>query len=337
MTREAVPTLRVPDPTLEERVDTRLDEIELALEASVRSDIPLVAEAARHLIAAGGKRFRPLLVVLGSHLGDPGMPEVVPGAVAIELTHLASLYHDDVIDEADSRRGAPSVNAEWGNTVAVLTGDYLFARSSEISADLGTEVSLLLAATIARVCEGQILEAEIAGRVDATEGEYTEVIRRKTAALIATSCRLGGMLSGAEPEAVEAVARYGEALGMAFQLSDDIMDVTADEATLGKEPGVDLKEGVYTLPVIYALEDGSGELRAILSEGPPEGDRLTRALDLVRSDGALHRAREAVAVQVREAVAEAERLQPGPARDALVYLARFLAERCGAGLGGSGR
>ncbi|HEX6263483.1 MAG TPA: polyprenyl synthetase family protein, partial [Actinomycetota bacterium] len=155
MTREALPALRVPDPTLESRVAIRLEEIEAALERAVLSDIRLVAEAGRHLIAAGGKRFRPTLVVLGSHFGDPDVPEITPGAVAIELTHLASLYHDDVIDGADSRRGAPSVNAEWGNTIAVLTGDYLFARSSEISADLGTDVSRLFAATIARVCEGQ--------------------------------------------------------------------------------------------------------------------------------------------------------------------------------------
>jgi len=330
MKREALPSLRVPDPALESRVASRLEEIEGALERAVLSDIPLVSEAGRHLIAAGGKRFRPTLVVLGSHFGDPDVPGVTLGAVAIELTHLASLYHDDVIDEADSRRGAPSVNAEWGNTIAVLTGDYLFARSSGISADLGTDVSRLFAATIARVCEGQILEAEVTGRVDATEEEYVEVIRRKTAALIATSSRLGGMLAGAGAGDVGALERYGEAVGMAFQLSDDIMDLTADEATLGKEPGVDLKEGVYTLPVIYALQDGGGELRGILDAGPPDGERLRRALDLVRSDGALGRAREAVAAEVERAVGEAERLAGGPAREALVHLARYLAERCGA-------
>jgi heptaprenyl diphosphate synthase len=329
MARHSVPQLEAPDPALEARVRERLEEIEGALHRSVASDIELVAEASRHLIAAGGKRFRPLLIVLGSHFGDPSLPEVVPGAVAIELTHLASLYHDDVIDEADHRRGVASVNAQWGNTVAVLTGDYLFARASEISAELGTEVSRLLAATIARVCEGQILEAEITGRVDVAEPDYLEVIRRKTAALIATSCRLGGMLAGATPDQVEGLTRYGEAVGMAFQLSDDIMDVTDDEATLGKEPGVDLKEGVFTLPVILAMRERE-ELRDLLREGALDGDRLHRALDLVRTDGALSRAREAVTDEVGRARRETEALPDGAPREALAHLARFLAARCGA-------
>jgi heptaprenyl diphosphate synthase len=330
MTREIVPELEVPDAGLDAGVTARLDLIEAALEKSVTSDIELVSDAARHLIRAGGKRFRPLLVVLAGHFGDSSAEEISRGAVAIELTHLASLYHDDVIDEADHRRGTPSVNATWDNTVAVLTGDYLFAKASEISAELGTEVSRLLAETIGKVCEGQILEAEITGRVDATEEEYTEVIRRKTAALISTSCRLGGMLSGVAPDDVERLSRFGMALGMAFQLSDDIMDLTADEATLGKEPGVDLREGVYTLAVIYALEDGNGELRTLLSTGPPQGSRLSRALDLVRRDGALLPAREAVTREVRIAVAEAEALPTGAPRDALLHLATFLATRCGA-------
>ena len=163
--------IRVPDPSLEERVAARLEEIERALREAVRSEIPLVSEASRHLVAAGGKRFRPLLVVLGSHLGDPETPAVVPGAVAIELTHLASLYHDDVIDQADARRGVPSVNAEWGNTVAVLTGDYLFARSSEISAELGTEVSRLLAANSPGTACPEHARAEVSVGVHVSEHE----------------------------------------------------------------------------------------------------------------------------------------------------------------------
>lgn len=330
MTRDALSELEAPDAAFDRGVRARLEEVERALEAAVSSDIRLVSEAARHLIAAGGKRFRPRLVVLGSHFGQPDAPDVIEGAAAIELTHLASLYHDDVIDEAGHRRGTPSVNATWGNTIAVLTGDYLFAKASELSAGLGTEISRLFAETIARVCEGQILEAEVTGRVDATEEAYTEVIRRKTAALIATSCRVGGLVSGASPEDVVRLDRYGEALGMAFQLSDDIMDLTADEATLGKEPGVDLREGIYTLPVLYALGASGGELRGLLADGPLDGDRLGRALDLIRSDGALARAREAVTRQVALAVAEAEQLAAGAPRDALLQLARFLATRCGA-------
>jgi heptaprenyl diphosphate synthase len=324
--------LRAPDGVLEERVRARLEEVEAALTTTAASEVPIVSEAAGYLLAAGGKRFRPLLVVLGGHFGDPDDPRLVPGAVAIELTHLATLYHDDVIDEARSRRGIPSANARWDNTVAILTGDFLFARASEISAALGTEVTRLLAVTIAQVCEGQIREVQGAGRVDADESHYLEVIRRKTAALIATSCRIGGMLSGADDETVGGLERFGRALGMAFQMSDDIMDLTADRGTLGKEPGADLREGVYTLPVIYALRESArrDELRALLAAGPPDDDRVSEVLDIVRADGSLEPARSAVTEEVRRAVAAAERLPPGVARDALVHLSRFIADRCGA-------
>jgi heptaprenyl diphosphate synthase len=324
--------LETPDPVLEAAVRARLEEIEGALHGSVDSDVPLVTEAGRYLLAAGGKRFRPLLVVLGSHFGRPDDPRLVPGAVAIELTHLATLYHDDVIDEARDRRGIPSVNARWDNTTAILTGDYLFARASEIASELGTDVTRLLAWTIARVCEGQLREAAGLGRLDHTEDSYMEVIGRKTAALIATSCRLGGMLSDAPRSLVDGLERYGRALGLAFQLSDDVMDVTADRETLGKQPGVDLREGVYTLPVIYALREGARreELRALLEPGPPDGDRLAGALEIVRADGAVDLARRAVSRQVRRALDQAEALPDGAPRDALVHLARFLAARCGA-------
>jgi heptaprenyl diphosphate synthase len=329
--------LRAPDPDLEANVRERLDRVEEELRRAVdKSDVPLVSEAAGHLLTAGGKRFRPLLVLLGGHFGDPVDPRLVPGAVAVELTHLATLYHDDVIDEAQTRRGIASVNARWDNTVAILTGDFLFARASEISSDLGTEVTRLLALTIARVCEGQIREVQSAGRLDADEAVYRDVIRRKTAALIATSCRLGGMLSGADAGVVERLDRFGRALGMAFQLSDDIMDLVADRATLGKEPGADLQEGVYTLPIIYALRDSARreELRALLGERPLPGDRLSAALDIVRADGSVDRARASVASEVRGAVIEAEGLPEGRARDALVHLAEFIAARCGAPVGG---
>jgi heptaprenyl diphosphate synthase len=332
MSRATWRDVETPDPALEADLRRRLSEVEEALIKVVHSDVPLVSEAGGYLLAAGGKRFRPLLVLLGGRFGDPGDSRLVDGAVAIELTHLATLYHDDVIDEADSRRGIPSVNARWDNTVAILTGDFLFARASEIASDLGTDVTRLLAWTIARVAEGQILEADALGRLEVDETFYMEVIRKKTATLIATSCRLGGMLSGAPVEALEGLERYGLAVGLAFQLSDDIMDLTSDQATLGKEPGVDIKEGVYTLPVIYALQASARgeELKALLREAPVDGERLNGALQIIREDGALDLAREEVGTEVRRAVAEAEALPAGVARDALIHLARFLAARCGA-------
>jgi heptaprenyl diphosphate synthase len=333
MTRSAIPGLAAPDPALERDLVARLDDVEQALDKAVRSDSSdLLSETSRYLLAAGGKRIRPLMVLLGGHFGDPADARLIPGAVAIELTHLATLYHDDVIDEADARRGTPSVNARWGNTVAILSGDYLFARASEISAELGTDVSRLLARTIAVLCDGQIREVEIAGNVDVDEAAYMEIIRRKTAFLMATSCRLGGMLSDAPAEVVEGLDAYGAALGMGFQLSDDIMDVTSTRAELRKEPGVDLKEGVYTLPVQHALRAGArrDELAALLGEGPPDGDRLARALEIVRSDGSLGYARDAVVQEVRRAKQIAGNMPAGPTRDALLSLADFIALRCGA-------
>jgi heptaprenyl diphosphate synthase len=333
MSRRVIPGLEAPDPTLEREIRGRLGEVETALEKAVRADSDLLAETSSYLLAAGGKRFRPMLVLLSGYFGDPTDPRLIPGCVAIELVHLATLYHDDVIDEADSRRGIPSVNARWDNTVAILTGDYLFARASEISTELGTDICALLARTIATLCDGQIREVEAAGRTDQSERAYMEIIRRKTGALIATSCRLGGMLSDAPAESLDVLEEFGEALGMAFQLSDDIMDVTATELELGKEPGVDMREGVYTLPVLYALDGGDEreELARLLAPGAPEGERLDRALEIVRAVKSLSRAREAVAAEVDRATELAGRLPRGPARAALVALAEFLSARCGAG------
>lgn len=326
--------LRARDPSLDDLVRGRLDDVEAALRRNASSELPFVTETAGHLLAAGGKRFRPLLVMLGGHFGDPDDPRLVQVAVAVELTHLATLYHDDVIDEARTRRGTESANARWDNTVAILTGDFLFARASEICSGLGSEVSRLLAQTIAAVCEGQIREVQIAGRVDVDESAYVEVVTRKTASLIATSCRLGGLLSGASTEIAEGLERFGQALGIAFQLSDDIMDVTADASVLGKEPGADLREGVFTLPVIHALHHSirREDLVDLLTGPSPEPEAIEAALQIIRTDDSLDRAREAVTAQVRAAVAEAERLPQGRARDALVTLSEFLATRCGAGL-----
>jgi heptaprenyl diphosphate synthase len=332
MGRRVIPGLEAPDPTLEREVRARLEEVERALEEAVRADSEMLAETARYLLAAGGKRFRPMLVLLAGYFGDPADPRLIPGAVSIELVHAATLYHDDVIDEADSRHGVPSVNTRWSNTVAILTGDYLFARASEISSELGADVIALLARTIATLCDGQVREVEASGNVDQPEAAYLEIIRRKTGALIATSCRLGGILGGAPSSSLGTLEAFGEALGMAFQLSDDIMDVTSSAAELGKEPGVDMREGVYTLPVLAALRRGEhfAELRDLLTEGPPEGERLERALEIVREPATLGVARAAVAAEVDRARELIGRLPQIPAQTALIQLAEFLAVRCGA-------
>jgi heptaprenyl diphosphate synthase len=332
VTRAATSGLRARDPALERELAARLDDVEAALEKTVRSDTEFVTEAASYLVNAGGKRFRPQLVLLSGYFGDPSDLRLVQGACAIELVHLATLYHDDVVDEANERRGRPSVNARWGNNVAILTGDFLFARASELAAELGTEVAKLLARTIALLSDGVIREVDGWGRPDQSEEAYLEMIRRKTAALIATSCRLGGMLSEASPETVDLLDDFGLSVGMAFQLSDDIMDVTATEEELHKLPGQDMKQGLYTLPVLHALEDDrlSGELGDLLATGLRDDVRFERALDLVRSEAPLARSREVVTAEVRRAKRLSDALRPGSARDALVQIAEFLADRCGA-------
>ena len=332
MSRSVIPGLEAPDEQLEADIRARLERVEDALEKGVVADSDLLAQSASYLLSAGGKRFRPMLVLLSGYFGDPSDPRLIPGSVAIELVHLATLYHDDVIDEADSRRGSPSVNARWDNTVAILTGDYLFARASEISTDLDTDVCRLLARTIAVLCDGQIREVESSSKVQQEESSYLEIIRRKTGALIATSCRLGGMLSDAPRERIDVLEAFGEALGMAFQLSDDIMDLTASELELGKEPGVDMKEGVYTLPVLHSLAHGEDreELAGLLTAGPPDGGRLDRAIQIIRGGESIDHARLAVTEEVHRAVELARRLPEGSARTALIQLSNFLAVRCGA-------
>ncbi|MDH4113515.1 MAG: polyprenyl synthetase family protein [Actinomycetota bacterium] len=333
MSRRVIPGLEPPDAALESEVRTRLDQVEQALEKSVQIEASgMLTETSSYLIAAGGKRFRAMLVLLAGYFGDPADPRLIPGSVSIELVHLATLYHDDVIDEADARRGAPSANVRWDNTVAILTGDFLFARASEISTDLGTEVCALLSRTIAVLCDGQIREVSTSAKVDQEVSNYLEIIRRKTASLIATSCRLGGMLSDADPEHVDVLEEFGDALGLAYQLSDDIMDITSSQMELGKEPGQDLREGVYTLPVLQALahDEHRAELARILSNGAPDGEMLDRALEIVRSGGSVETARAAVTDEVRRATRLAHRLPEGHSRHALIQLAKFLAARCGA-------
>src|SRR5947209_17114731 len=238
------------DPALEAAVRAGLESVEAMLRDSVKSDYPFVTETSQHLVAAGGKRFRPLVVLLASRFGDPAAPGVLPAAVLVQLTHLATLYHDDVMDEADLRRGAASANSRWGNTVAILTGDFLFARASDILADLGPEAVRLQARTFERLVQGQIRETVGPEPGDDPVVHHLRVIADKTASLIGTSGRFGAMLSGADETAMETLTRYGERIGVAFQLSDDLLDVTSDSTETGKTPGTDLREGVPTLPVL---------------------------------------------------------------------------------------
>ena len=220
---------------------------------------PLVSDAATHLIHAGGKRVRPTLVLLCSRAGESGRPATDLAAGAIELVHLATLYHDDVIDRTPTRRGVPTVHSKWGVEVAVLAGDYLFARGCSLGAQAGGEVPGVLAGAIAKVCEGQIIETASLGDAGRTVDEYLDTIRLKTAALFGAACELGAATSDAGEIERAALVQYGENLGLAFQIVDDLLDLIGDPDVTGKVPGTDLREGVFTLPVLLACE-GDAEL-----------------------------------------------------------------------------
>jgi heptaprenyl diphosphate synthase len=295
--------------------------VEAALLASVRTDDPFLTEVASHLIVAGGKRVRPLFAVASAVVAASGDPQVsddaVQGGVAVELVHLGSLYHDDVIDEAVTRRTVESVNARWGNLTAILAGDFLLAKASEIAATLGTEVAGLLAATIGRLCEGEVGELRSAYDVKRTEAHYLDAIKGKTAALFATACRIGALVGALPRDAVEALTRYGEAYGMAFQIVDDVLDVVASEDELGKPAGHDLVEGVYTLPVLRALV-AADNLRERLGH-PLDDDQLGEALSLVRADGAVAAALATARGYASDAV---EALAPLGDSQAMAWLTR---------------
>ncbi len=318
------------DSSLDAAMNASLDDVEAQLRAAVKSDDAVLSEASRHLTQAGGKRFRPLITLLAAGFGDMSAPKVVPAAAAVELTHVATLYHDDVMDEAELRRGGPSANARWDNTVAILTGDYLFACASDLLADLGPESVRIQARTFQRLVHGQLHET-LGPRPDQDPvAHYLSVLSDKTASLIATSTRFGSLHAGVAPEHVEVLGQFGERIGMAFQLADDLLDIVGESALSGKRPGTDLREGVATLPVLYArraARPGDERLLELIS-GPVEDDtEHAEALSLLRAHPALEEARSDVlrwADDARGALASLPRVA---ARDALESLCDSVVNR----------
>lgn len=297
--------------------DEHLARIDERLLAAVTTDDPHLTEMTSHLIRAGGKRLRPLLGVLSAGTGAPVTLDVIDGGVAVELVQVGSLYHDDVIDEADSRRGVESVNVRWNNLTAILAGDFLLAKASEIAASLGTEVAGLLARTIGRLCEGEILELRHAYSTARTEDAYFAAIEGKTASLYATACRIGAIVAELPRDDVDALTDFGLSFGMAFQLVDDVLDLVATEEELGKPAGHDITEGVYNLPVLRALQTEVGDELAGLLGSPIEGDERDRARDLVLRSGGV----EATIAEAESHVAAAKSalapIDDSPARAAL--------------------
>nr|WP_152885542.1 polyprenyl synthetase family protein [Streptomyces adustus] len=328
--------MSVRDQALEADVQAGLAAVEEGLLEATKSEVPFITEAAQHLVRAGGKRFRPLLVMLAAQFGDRYAPGIVPSAVVVELTHLATLYHDDVMDEAEVRRGVDSANTRWGNAVAVLTGDFLFARASHILADLGPEAVRVQAEAFERLVTGQILET--AGPQDGRDPveHYLDVLGGKTGSLVAVSCRFGAMMSGADETVVDVLTQYGERLGVAFQLADDVLDIASDSRESGKTPGTDLREGIPTLPVLRLRERaarlGLAEdiaLCELLDSDLSDDAKLTEALAALREHPALEQARKDTVRYAQDARAALAPLRECDAKRALVELCDAVVHRAG--------
>ena len=348
-----------PDSALAAEILDDLAGVEAWLSQTAHPDDELLTEASRHLIAAGGKRFRAMLVLLAAQFGRPNDPRVIQAAVAIELTHLATLFHDDVMDEAEVRRGHPSANSRWSNSVAILTGDFLFAQASRILADLGPDAIRIQAETFSRLVAGQMAETVGPRPGEDPLDHYMHVITEKTGSLIATSGRFGAMFSGAPAEVAARIAVACEQLGVAWQLSDDVIDIASDSAQSGKTPGTDLRQGVRTLPVLYALRstvhpaaeaagpptaEAAGPTAAQVA-GQPDADRrlrwllaeadltdealLTEALSALRGHPALAESRAHVLSWTQEARNGFMMLPDIPARAAFLALCDFVEKRTG--------
>ena len=302
-------------------MDGDRERVEAALLAAVRTRDAYLTELASHLIVAGGKRLRPVMTIAAAQVGGKAKvsDEVIQGAIACELVHLGSLYHDDVMDESTMRRGVDTVNAKWGNLQAIVAGDFLLARASGIAASLGNEIAGLLARTIAELCEGQIEELQHTYSVARTVPSYLVSIEGKTASLFATSARIGALVAGHDADVVDALTNYGTAFGMVFQIVDDILDVIATDEELGKRAGHDMEEGVYTLPVLLTLaqqSSDSDELRSFLGKPLSQTER-ERALAIVRTHSGIQSAIESAKNYVFMAEAECNLMPQGVATDAL--------------------
>ena len=323
---------KVADKDLLAALEAGLERVEEELVAAVAHTDPIAKVTTRHLIDAGGKRIRPTLVLLCAQLGEAATDEVIKSAVVVELTHIGTLYHDDVMDNAPKRRGVDSAHEIWGNNVAILTGDLLFARASQLVSKLGQKALTLQADTFERLCLGQLNET-----VGPAEGQdviehYLSVLSDKTGSLISASAELGVLFSGADQALREPVRKYGEAIGVAFQLIDDVIDIYSDGKTSGKTPGTDLRAGVPTLPVLYLRQDAqhdpaSAKLVEIIDGGLDDDAALNEVLEQMRKHPATERAFQEAKRWADQAIAALEDLPEGPVREALKNFADAVIER----------
>ncbi len=320
------------DAAFADHIRNRLEDVEKLLISELSMGEDFLTEPVLHLATAGGKRFRPLFTLLTSQFGPhPERSEVITAAVVLELVHLATLYHDDVMDEATMRRGAVSANSRWGNSVAILAGDYLFAQASRLVSTLGPAAVEMIALTFAALVTGQMRET-VGRREHAPVVHYLDVISEKTASLIAAAGRFGGTFSGADLERIAILQRLGSAVGMAFQISDDIIDISSNSEQSGKTPGTDLVEGVHTLPVLFALaEEGSDadRLRELLREPVADDADLAEALTLLKASPGMAKAKTVLSEYAEKARAELRALPSGQANISLHRLVDYTVERVG--------
>ncbi len=333
MNTSAVAGVELSDPQLAAAVGAGMTAVEQLLHREVRSGYDFVTETSLHLIDAGGKRFRPLFTLLAAQIGPQAeSPGVITAAAAVEMVHLATLYHDDVMDSATMRRGAESANSRWDNSVAILTGDFLFAHASRLLADLGPDAVRIIAETFAELVTGQMRETRGPGAGDDPITHYLTVIAEKTGSLIATSGRFGGMFAGATGEQIDSLQRFGAIIGTAFQISDDIIDIASPTDSSGKTPGTDLREGVHTLPILYGLrgtDAGAERLRELLVKPLDDDAEVEEALAILRTGSGIDQAREALADEAAAARSELGKLPACPAMDAMSTLTSYVVDRTG--------
>lgn len=329
----AVAGIDLGDSVLAAQVRAALDEVESLLVEELSAGEEFLTETALYLAKAGGKRFRPLFTVLCGKLGpDPDNPALITASAVVEMVHLATLYHDDVMDEATMRRGAVSANERWSNSIAILAGDYLFAHASRLLSTLGPDAVRVIAETFAELVTGQMRETVGAKSSDDPVAHYLTVIREKTASLIAACGKFGGTFSAADPEQVARLDRLGDAVGMAFQICDDIIDISSASEKSGKTPGTDLREGVHTLPMLYALQDTGPDaerLRQLLSAPITDDGEVAEALELLRGSKGMQRSYDTLHEYAERARAELRELPQGPANDALSRLIEYTIARVG--------
>jgi heptaprenyl diphosphate synthase len=326
MNQVGIPNL---DKALEVSLLADMAKVEELMRSHIKGDYPLVIETSRHLVEAGGKRLRPLLTLLAAQFGDPSNYDIIKAAVCCELTHLATLYHDDVMDDAVLRRGVISANKKWDNAVAILTGDYLFSKVSDMLADIGPEAVKLQAKTFERLVIGQIKETQGKSEGLSQIDHYMKVVADKTGSLIATSARFGALLSGASAQTVETLTKFGEKIGVAFQVADDLLDITSIETASGKTPGTDLKEGIPTLVTLYVIAANNPADKDLISKlnGPISESDLLGVINQLRSHKALAEVKDYLVNVANEANELLTDLPEGVAKEALKNLTFALVNR----------